>query len=179
MLMSRRVIPTIGEPPTPWSFDRALQLCHLACRLRIKVWLDLACLPSWTHLVLISLCFALGLCHSLKSCALPPSLLFHTLPEPRLDPQCCLYNLLEEQPKNSWPLGGKYCIISNSSRYSGLPLPCFLQHAQQQNLSENPLRWVTVTQCLLEDHLLVASLQGQLGFQGQRLPFLELPLQAV
>ena len=61
MLMSRRVIPTIGEPPTPWSFDRALQLCHLACRLRIKVWLDLACLPSWTHLVLISLCCALGL----------------------------------------------------------------------------------------------------------------------
>ena len=164
MLMSRRVIPTIGEPPTPWSFDRALQLCHLACRLRIKVWLDLACLPSWTHLVLISLCFALGLCHSLKSCALPPSLLFHTLPEPRLDPQCCLYNLLEEQPKNSWPLGGKYCIISSPSRYSGLHLPRFLQHVQQWHLSVNLLRWETGTQCLLEAHQL-ASLQRRLGSQ--------------
>ena len=36
-------------------------------------------LSSWTHLILISLCYALGLCHSFKSCALPPSLLFHAL----------------------------------------------------------------------------------------------------
>ena len=165
MLMSRRIIPTIVEPPTPWSFDSASELCHLACRLRINVWLDLACLPSWTHLGLISLCCALGLCHSFKSCAPPSSLLFNTLPEPGLGPQCCLYNLLEGQPENSWPLGGKYCIISNPSRYSGLHLPCFLQHAQQQNFSENPLRWVTGIQRLLEVHLLVASLQGQLGFQ--------------
>ena len=34
-------------------------------------------LSSWTHLILIGLCYALGLCHSFKSCALPPSLLFH------------------------------------------------------------------------------------------------------
>ena len=40
-------------------------------------------------------------------------------------PQCCLYNLLEGQPENNWPLGGKYCIISNPSRYSGLHLPYF------------------------------------------------------
>ena len=33
-------------------------------------------LSSWTHLILIHLCYALGLCHSVKSCALPPSLLF-------------------------------------------------------------------------------------------------------
>ena len=33
-------------------------------------------LPSWTHLILIGLCFVLGLCHSFKSCALPSSLLF-------------------------------------------------------------------------------------------------------
>ena len=38
-----RIIPTIGEPPTPRSFDSDLELswylwvCHLACRLRIKV----------------------------------------------------------------------------------------------------------------------------------------------
>ena len=33
-------------------------------------------LPSWTHLILIGLCFVLGWRHSFKSCALPPSLLF-------------------------------------------------------------------------------------------------------
>ena len=36
-------------------------------------------LSSWTHLILIGLCYALGLCHSFKSCALLPSLLFHAL----------------------------------------------------------------------------------------------------
>ena len=35
-----------------------------------------ACLPSWTHLVLISLPRVLGLHHSFKGCALPTSLLF-------------------------------------------------------------------------------------------------------
>ena len=86
--------------------------------------------------------------------------------EPCLGPQCCLYNLLVGQPENSWPMGEKCCIISNPSRYSGLHLPCFLQHVQQEHLSVNPLGWVTGTQCLLEVYLLVASLQGQLGFQG-------------
>ena len=33
-------------------------------------------LPSWTHLVLISLCWVLWLCHSFKCCALLPSFLF-------------------------------------------------------------------------------------------------------
>ena len=59
-----------------------------------------------------------------------------SFPEPRPSPQCCLYNLLDGQPENSWPLGGKYCIISTPSRYSGLHLPCFLRHVQQQHLSE-------------------------------------------
>ena len=36
-------------------------------------------LSSWTYLILISLCYALGLCYSFKSCALPSSLLFHAL----------------------------------------------------------------------------------------------------
>ena len=36
-------------------------------------------LSSWIHLILIGLCYAPGLCHSFKSCALPPSLLFHAL----------------------------------------------------------------------------------------------------
>ena len=33
------------------------------------------CPPSWTHLILIGLCCVLGLCHTFKSGALPPSLL--------------------------------------------------------------------------------------------------------
>ena len=35
--------------------------------------------PSWTFLVPISLCHVLGLCHSFKGCALPPSCLTFTL----------------------------------------------------------------------------------------------------
>ena len=85
--------------------------------------------------------------------------------EPSLGPQCCLYHLLKGEPENSWLLGRKYCIMSNPSKYSGLHLPCFLHHVQQQHLSVNPLGWVTGTQCLLEAHLL-SSLQGLLGFQG-------------
>ena len=64
-----------------------------------------------------------------------------SFPEPHPDSQCCLYNLLEGRPENSWPLGGKYYIISNLSRYSGLHLPYFLQHVQHQHLSVNPLGW--------------------------------------
>ena len=43
----------------------------------------------------------------------------------------------------------------------------------------NPLGQVTGSQCLLEVHLLVTSIQGQLGFQGQCLPLWELALKAV
>ena len=88
-------------------------------------------LSSWTHLILIGLCYALGLCHCFKSCALPPSLVSCSFPEPCLGPQCCFYNLLKEQPENSWSLGGKYCIISNLCRYSCLHFPYFLHHVQQ------------------------------------------------
>ena len=74
-------------------------------------------LSSWTYLILISLCYALGLCHSFKSCALPPfPPVSCSFPQPCPGPQCCLYNHLEGQPENSWPLGGKYCKIPNPSR---------------------------------------------------------------
>ena len=137
--MSGRIIPTIGEPPTPGSFDSDLELFwhlwvyHFVCRLRLRVLLNLTCLSSWTHFILISLYYALGLCYSFKRCAPTPFLpISCSFPEPCLGPQCFLYNLLEGQPENSWLLGGKYCIIINPSRYSGLHLPCFLQHVQQQ-----------------------------------------------
>ena len=91
----------------------------------------------------------------------PPVLCY--FPEPLLGSQCCLSNLLQGQPENSWPLGEKYRIKSNLSRHSGLHLPCFLRHVHQQHFSVNPLGQMTGTQCLLKAHLLVASLQGQLG----------------
>ena len=84
-----------------------------------------------------------------KLCPAPFPPVSCSIPETHPGPQCCLYNLLEGQPENSWSLGGKYCIISNPSRYSGPHLPCFLQHVQHQHLSVNPLGWVTGTQCLL------------------------------
>ena len=87
MLISGRVVssvlekgwrfPGIGPPPTPWSFDSALELAPLGVSFSLLIedpskW---TCPPSWTHLSLIGLCCVLGLCHTFKSCALPPSLL--------------------------------------------------------------------------------------------------------
>ena len=95
-----------------------------------------------------------------KLCPAPFPLVLCSFPKPHPGPQICLYNLLEGQPENNSPLGGKYCTISNPSRYSGLHFPYFLQHVQQQHLSVKLLGWVTGTQCLLEVCLLVASLQG-------------------
>ena len=112
-----------------------------------------------------------------KLCPAPFPPVSCSFPEPHLGPQGCLFNLLGEQPENSWPLREKCYIISNPSSSSGLHLPCFL-HVQQQRLSVNLLRRVTGTQCLLEVRLL-ASLQGQFCFQGYCLPLWELPLQAV
>ena len=107
----------------------------------------------------------LGYVNFFKSCALPPSLLFYALflsPVWAHDVASTIF--WRDNSENSWPLGEKYCIISSPSIYSGLHLPCFLQHVQQWHLSVNPLRWETGTQCLLEVHLLVQSLQRQLDF---------------
>ena len=83
MLMSGEIIPTIGEPPTPLSFDSALELsCHLGVTSSLQIGdqgLVEFDLPSWTQLILIGLCYVLGLCHIFESCALIPSLLFHAL----------------------------------------------------------------------------------------------------
>ena len=163
MLMRGKFIPNIWgrgrifqelEKITSWSFDSGLELCwclqvcHLTCRLRIKVQLKSACLQSWTHLILISLYYVLWLSHSFKSYALPPfPPVSCSFPDPCPGPQCFLYNLLVGQPENRQPLGGKYYIISNPSRDSGLHLPHFLQHVQQQHLSVGLLGWVTHNTC--------------------------------
>ena len=49
----------------------SLLMCYNEGILKIKVYSKLTSLPSWTHLILISLCCALGLCYSFKGCALP------------------------------------------------------------------------------------------------------------
>ena len=83
MLMSGRIILIIGEPPTPLSFDSALELsCHLDMVFSLQIGdqgLVEFDLSSWTQLILTGLCYALVLCHSFKTCALPPSLLLHAL----------------------------------------------------------------------------------------------------
>ena len=43
---------------------------------RLKVYWKSNLLPSWTQFVLTSFHHVVWLCHSFKSCALPPSLLF-------------------------------------------------------------------------------------------------------
>ena len=82
--------PGIGPLPTFWPLWLALELSwHLwVCRLAywcvtMRVYWgsrSSGSLTSWTYLVLISLCCVLKLCHSLKGCALPSSLLFHREP---------------------------------------------------------------------------------------------------
>ena len=176
--MSGWNIPTTGEPPTSWSFNSALELtwclwvCHLPCRLRIKVYLNCTCLvlildPFDFNLFILCL-WAMSLFQ--KLCSAPFLPVSFSFPEPLPGPQFCLYKLLEGQPENSWTLGGKYYIISNPSRYWGLHLPCFLQHVQQQHLSVNLPGQATSSQCLLVWHPFqshqLTSLQRQLGFQG-------------
>ena len=131
MIMSGKIIPKVGESPTTWSFDSTLELSrhlwvyHLACRLMIKVQLNLACLSSWTHLILISLCYAPGVFHSFESCALPPSILFHALFMSTGPTVLALQSCGRTTRKQLvFPLGGKYWIISSPSTVTGLHLPC-------------------------------------------------------
>ena len=178
MLTSGRIIPIAECWTFPNYFDSlssfwqcletvlAPLVCRLVCRLRINGfnWIWLVILDpfdfNWLMLCPWALSFfqstLIGLC---------PLSCFMLISWPSLGPQCCFYNLLEGQPGNSWPLRGKYCTIANPSRYSGLHLPCFL-YVQHQHFSVNPLGWATGAQCLPKVRLLVASFQGQLGFQG-------------
>ena len=79
MLMSERIFPIIGEPPTPLSFDSALELSgHLSLQIKDQGLVEFN-LSSWTYFMLISVCYAFALCHSVRSCALPSSFLFHAL----------------------------------------------------------------------------------------------------
>ena len=168
MLISGRIISTIGEPFTPWSFVSALDMpwglwvCHLVSRLRIKVYLNLTCLLGSIDFNWFALCpWVISFFQKLCPAPFPP--VSCSSPEPCLGPQCCLYPLLERQPENSWPFGEKYCLISNSSRYSGLHLLYFLQHVQQQHLSVTPLKEALQKFA----NLYLGSYKGQVIFKGQ------------
>ena len=120
MLMSGRIIPTVGEAPTPQSFDSALSF-SLQIEDQGLVAFDLS---SWTHLILISYVMPLGyvILSKVVPCPFPP--VSCSFPELRLGPQCWLYKILEGQPENSQPFGEKYCIISNLS----IDIPAFIFH---------------------------------------------------
>ena len=77
MLMSGRIIPTIGEPLTPLTLDSALELSY---HLDVSFCLQFGGqglvefnLSSWTPLILIDLYYDLVLCHLSKAvpCSLP------------------------------------------------------------------------------------------------------------
>ena len=123
-------------------------------------------LSSWIHLILIGLCYAFGLCNSFKNCALLPSLLFHALfLSPVRAHNVASTIFWRDNQKTAGPWERKTVQYP-----SPLDSQAFIFHVsynmQQQYLSVDPPGWVTDTQCLLEVHLLVASLQGQLGLKG-------------
>ena len=66
--------PLLGLLTVPWNChgtsEWVISFADWGSRSRL-------CLSSWSHLILISSCYILGLCHSFKSCALPLSLLLH------------------------------------------------------------------------------------------------------
>ena len=82
MLMSGRVIPAIGEPPTPPSADRALELfcqlwvCLLAYSLGIKVYSNLTCHLGPIDFNRFTLC-PCAMSFFQRLCSAPLSLLFH------------------------------------------------------------------------------------------------------
>ena len=154
MLRSGRIIATIWKPPTPWSFDSALEPLMMPLGVSFGLQIKdqgLVCLFDLSTILdpFVFNQFMLSpwvMPFFQKLCPAPFCPVSFSLPEPHLGPQCCFYNLLAGQPGNRWSLEGKYCITSNSSRYPGLHLPCFLQHVQQHHLLVNMLGWVTGTQ---------------------------------
>ena len=64
----------LGTVRAPLGMSFSLLMCYNECILKTRVQLNFTCLPSWIHLILISLCCVLVLCHSFKGYAVPPSL---------------------------------------------------------------------------------------------------------
>ena len=77
--------------------QRGLTYCNLWDRKESDTterlnWTEITSLSPWTHLILMSLCYALGLCRSQKLCPAPFPAASCYFPEPWKGPQCCLYN---------------------------------------------------------------------------------------
>ena len=65
MVMSGRITPTIGEPPTPQSFDSTLELSWNPLDGSFSLQIEYQCLvefdlSSWTHLILMVYVMPLG-----------------------------------------------------------------------------------------------------------------------
>ena len=124
--------PLLGLLTVPWN--RVLTPLGVSFSLQIEdqglVEIDLSVILDPIDFNQFMLCpWAVSFFPKLCPALFPP--VSCSFPEPCPGPHCCLYNLMEGQPENSWPLGGKYCRIANPSRYAGLHLPRFLQHVQQ------------------------------------------------
>ena len=95
---------------TVWAQVRHLAAFPAGCEGDSSAW-------SSGCFLLLSSSSSLHQCHCLQSIGRVIHCSFHEL---HLDPLCCLCNFLAGQPENGWPLEGKYCIVPNPSRESGL-----------------------------------------------------------
>lgn len=77
MVSLRNILVLVGV-----SFSMQKYYNEHMMRLSVYCLQKLNLLPSWTQLVLTSLCHILWFCRSFKHCALPPSLLFHNCGSP-------------------------------------------------------------------------------------------------
>ena len=76
-----------------------------------------------------------------KLCPTPFPPVSCSFPEPCPGPQCCLYTILEGQPENSWPLGGKYCIILALQAVWAQTLTTLLLKLQAYSQIKSPLHF--------------------------------------
>ena len=168
MIMGTRIIPTgdhslLGLLIVPWNCQGVS-----GCIIELEDW---GSRFSWIWFVILDpfdfnqfmLCpCSMSFFQKLCSAPFPP--VSCSFLSPILTHNVASIIFWRDNQKIACPWGGECCIIATPSRYSGLHLPCFLQHVQQQHLSVNLVGWETGTQCLLQVHLL-ASLQGT-GLQG-------------
>ena len=76
-----------------------------------------------------------------KLCPAPFPPISYFFPGPLSGPLFCLYNLLEGQPENSWPLAGKYCIILALPAVWAQTLTTFLLKLQAYPQIKSPLHF--------------------------------------
>ena len=153
--MNGRIIQTVGEPPTPPFFDSALKLSWQLCvsfSLQIEkqglVEFDLSViLDPFDFNQFMLWAWAMSFSQMLSPAPFTP--VSCSFPKPCPGPQCCLYNLLEGQPENSWPLGGKYCIILALQAVWAQTLTTLLLKLQAYSQIKSPLHFFEHLVCCL------------------------------